>query len=85
MIARQPLPPRTPHSELLFTKSGQNGVMKGALLLLEQNLSKTPRIAQFARTLRIVRQRLKWRLYLGIGLIPAGYRRRLRVKRSVCR
>lgn len=82
MIEEQPQPPRTLQPEHVLSESGNDSLVKKAMLLLEQSLSAPLHITKIARSLQIGRRQLERRFHRDIGLTPSGYRQTLRMERA---
>lgn len=82
MIERQPLPARTLQPEQVVSETGNDSLVRKAMLLLEQDLTAPLRIERLAGQLQIGRRQLERRFHKDIGLSPSNYRQRLRMERS---
>lgn len=82
MIEEQPLPSRTLQPEEVLTERSTDTVVHKAMLMLEQQLQSPATIEHLCRPLGIGRRQLERRFRRDIGLSPAEYRQKLRVKRA---
>lgn len=82
MIEKQPLPPRALQPEPMLWKSGNDRLIKRAMLMIEQDLNKPVRIANVARALQISDRQLERRFRKAVGVSPSVYVQRLRMERS---
>jgi transcriptional regulator GlxA family with amidase domain len=82
MIEEQPLPSRTLQPEEVLSVRSTDSVVRKALLALEQQLHASVDIDSLCEAIGVGRRQLERRFQRDIGLSPAKYRQKLRLKRA---
>jgi transcriptional regulator GlxA family with amidase domain len=82
MIEDQPLPANSPQPEAVITRQARDGIVRRAMLLIEQKLVQPDSIASISDTLGISTRQLQRRFAGDIGMTPCEYRIRLRLERA---
>lgn len=82
MIEQQPMPSRTLQPEEVLSERSTDTVVHKAMLLLEHKLQSPESIERLCGPLGIGRRQLERRFQNDIGLSPAEYRQKLRIKRA---
>lgn len=82
MIEDQPLPANTPQPEAVVTRHALDGVVRRAMLLIEQKLVQPDSIAAIAAALGVSTRQLERRFARDIGMTPIEYRLSLRLERA---
>jgi len=82
MIEDQPLPQTTPQPESVVTRTAGDGLVREAMLLLEQRLAQPQLIPEILAPLRVGIRQLERRFVADIGITPREYRMRLRLARA---
>jgi transcriptional regulator GlxA family with amidase domain len=82
MIEDQPLPANTPQPEAVVTQQARDGLVRRAMLLIEQNLSQPDSLASISGALGISARQLQRRFTGDVGMTPREYRLRLRLERA---
>ena len=82
MIEDQPLPANTPQPEAVVTRHALDGVVRRAMLMIEQKLVQPDSIAAISAMLGVSTRQLERRFARDIGMTPIEYRLRLRLERA---
>ncbi|MDE2398811.1 MAG: helix-turn-helix domain-containing protein, partial [Burkholderiales bacterium] len=82
MIEEQPLPSRTLQPEEVISERSTDSLVHKAMLRLEQQLQQQIPMPELCAELGIGRRQLERRFRQDVGLSPAEYRHRLRLKRA---
>jgi len=82
LIEDQPLPADTPQPESVVTRKAHDGLVRQAMLLIEQKLSQRQSLAEVAAALGVSTRQLERRFAGDVGLSPRQYRLRLRLARA---
>ncbi len=82
MIEDHPLPGNTPQPEQVISRSARDPVVKRAMLLIEQNLSKSDELGKLSERMWMSTRQLQRRFIGDIGITAKEYRARLRLSRA---
>jgi transcriptional regulator GlxA family with amidase domain len=82
MIEDQPFPASMPQPEAVVSQPAQDGLVRRAMLLIEQKLAQPESIASIAATLGIGTRQLQRRFLSDVGMTPRAYRLALRMARA---
>jgi transcriptional regulator GlxA family with amidase domain len=82
MIEDHPLPGSTPQPEQVITRAAHDPVVKRAMLLIEQDLSKSDDLSTLSEKMWMSRRQLQRRFIGDIGITAKEYRARLRLNRA---
>jgi transcriptional regulator GlxA family with amidase domain len=82
MIEDQPFPASTPQPEAVVTQPARDGLVRRAMLLIEQKLAQPESIASVATVLGIGSRQLQRRFLSDVGMTPSAYRLALRMARA---
>jgi len=82
MIEDQPFPASMPQPEAVVTQPARDGLVRRAMLLIEQKLAQPESIANIASVLGIGTRQLQRRFLSDVGMTPRAYRLALRMARA---
>jgi transcriptional regulator GlxA family with amidase domain len=82
MIEDQPYPASMPQPEAVVTQPARDGLVRRAMLLIEQKLAQPESIAGIASVLGIGTRQLQRRFLSDVGMTPRAYRLALRMARA---
>lgn len=82
MIEDHPLPGNTPQPEQVITRAAHDPIVKRAMLLIEQNLSKSEDLSKLSQRMWVSTRQLQRRFIGDIGITAKEYRSRLRLSRA---
>ena len=82
LIEDQPLPSSTPQPESVVTRQATDGLVRRAMLLIEQKLGQSDPLAGVAAQLGISPRQLERRFVSDVGITPRDYRLQLRLARA---
>ncbi|WP_197723711.1 GlxA family transcriptional regulator [Sphingosinicella microcystinivorans] len=82
MIEEQPLPSGAWQPEAIVTRQARDGLVRQAMLLVEQNLGEPQSLATLAATLGISTRQIERRFMADVGISLREYRLRLRLSRA---
>ncbi|HEX6795034.1 MAG TPA: GlxA family transcriptional regulator [Casimicrobiaceae bacterium] len=82
MIEDQPFPASMPQPEAVVTQPAHDGLVRRAMLLIEQKLAQPESIASIAAVLGIGTRQLQRRFLSDVGMTPRAYRLALRMARA---
>jgi transcriptional regulator GlxA family with amidase domain len=82
LIEDQPLPADTPQPESVVTRKARDGLVRRAMLLIEQKLAQRESLAELAAALGISTRQLERRFAADVGITPRQYRLHLRLARA---
>lgn len=82
MIEDQPFPASMPQPEAVVSQPAQDGLVRRAMLLIEQKLAQPESIASIAAMLGIGARQLQRRFLSDVGMTPRAYRLALRMARA---
>jgi transcriptional regulator GlxA family with amidase domain len=82
MIEDQPLPSETPQPESVVTRPARDGLVRRAMLLIEQKLGQSDPLRDLLAELGISVRQLERRFVADVGITPRDYRHHLRLARA---
>ena len=82
LIEDQPLPSSTPQPESVVTRAATDGMVRRAMLLIEQKLGQADSLAGVAGQLGFSPRQLERRFVSDVGITPRDYRLHLRLARA---
>ncbi|HZM35994.1 MAG TPA: GlxA family transcriptional regulator [Burkholderiales bacterium] len=82
MIEDYPLPPDTPQPESVVTRQARDGLVRRAMLLIEQKLGQSDPLPELLAGLGIGVRQLERRFVADVGITPRDYRHQLRLARA---
>ena len=83
MLEDQPLPSRTLQPEEVLTRQSRDPLVHKAMLLIEQSLNSPGPVSQAYQQLGVSARQIERRFARDVGISPARYRARLRLRRAV--
>lgn len=83
MLEDQPLPSRTLQPEEVLTRQSKDPLVHKAMLLIEQSLNDPGPVSRAFEQLGVSARQIERRFASDVGISPARYRARLRMRRAV--
>ncbi len=83
MLEDQPLPSRTLQPEEVLTRQSRDPLVHKAMLLIEQSLNAPGPVSHAYQQLGVSARQIERRFARDVGISPARYRSRLRMRRAV--
>ena len=82
LIEDVPVPANAWQPEAIVTRQAQDGIVREAMLMIEQNLAEPESLSDLSRSLGVSMRQIERRFMADVGVTPREYRLRLRLARA---